>query len=457
MWALAGLVGAVSACADGAGRADGGALDGAAADAPDAADAEVPGELDASEEADAISLDPCQDVACSDHGTCVVVAGRVTCECDPDFVAATGLACIDRQTVACLPSPPRDAAAVPEGVEIRYTDAAGWSDPAPCGWRCHSGFVRVEDRCVPTAALPRWCDDFCRAQAESCPGGGADPADCQAACDPSVGAGPDCATTCLAALDQPDIARRAICGGVLRRVDTLACKNVGGCETPAPAPGCEALCDAAAGCDLLAHPRMLFGASHGECVLQCQALATTLTPTGRFEPVRECAARALASCDPVYLVACTVDAFPALDAKICTTYSDDCGYIPEVWPDVGACEATAASWSGGQRLAVSGCINFLGAYSLCGEHDCANPPDVVPPAALAAATAITTACPDLFGLPLELDYAREYYGWLVAAALKAGGRSFEVDVAAVTACIQSAPCPKNGDDTLKCVLTAPEE
>lgn len=459
MLGVVGVVGALAACSGSGSVDDLGAGEVAApdADTADSVDADAPSEVDTPEIGDGSAVDSCQDVACSDHGTCVVVAGRVTCQCDPDYTATVGLACIDTQTVPCVAAPPRDAISVPAGVDVRYTDRAGWSEPATCGWRCNGGFARVEDRCVPLATLPRWCVDFCDAQRELCPGGGSSPTDCQAVCAPGLASGPDCVGSCLASLDEPAAAPQIICGGVGRKIESLRCPDFGSCAQPVPSTGCDALCDAVDGCGLLSDPQMLFGASHGECVLYCESMAAALAPDGRFGLLRDCATQAMAACDPVHLLACTLDGVAELSANLCTTYSEDCGYIPGTWPDVAACEAALASWDGGQRLAVAGCLGFLGAYHLCAERDCGSPPPTVPPNALAAAKEITSACPDLFIMPLELDYVIEFYGWLVTAVLKAAGHSVNVDVSAVSACIHGAPCPKLRDATLMCVLTAPEE
>ncbi len=76
---------------------------------------------------------------------------------------------------------------------------------------------------------------------------------------------------------------------------------------------------------------------------------------------------------------------------------------------------------------------------------------------LAATEVLTTTCADLFRLPLELDYVSEFYAWFITGVLKATGRSLDLDVAALTACVESTPCPTNRDEILKCVLTTPEE
>ncbi len=456
VWAVAALAGALAGCAEPAQPGDTGTAD-AETTQPSDADAGAPPEVDALEDPDGISLDPCVGVECSGHGTCAVVAGRVTCECDPDYTADLGLVCINTRIVPCLAAAPPDAVSVPAGAEVQFTDLAGWSAPPPCAWQCAAGFARVEDRCVPVAMLPRWCADFCAAQQELCPGGGSAPTDCQAVCAPSVASGADCMSACLASLDEPAVAPQVICGGLTRRLETFRCGQLSGCADPAPADGCEALCDAVADCGQLTDPRLPFGASHGECVLYCEAMATTLSPKGRFEPLRACVLEAMAACDPVHLLACTIESVPRLGTELCTSYSADCGFIPEIWPDAPACEAALASWSGGQRLAVAGCATFLGKYAQCGEHDCANPPAVVPPSAVAAAKELRSACPELFFMPPELAYVDEYYGWLLTGALKASGLPTQVDVAAVSACIQSAPCPTSRDETLLCALNAPEE
>ncbi len=69
-------------------------------------------------------------------------------ECDADFDLVED-ACINEQTVACADiSAPDHAHQVDGEVTIAFTDAAGWAEPANCGWECDGNYDLVDGNCI---------------------------------------------------------------------------------------------------------------------------------------------------------------------------------------------------------------------------------------------------------------------------------------------------------------------
>ncbi len=367
-----------------------------------------------------VTADACTAASCSGHGRCAGSGQDAACACDKGFVSGAAFSC------------------VPD-------------------WPCAAGQVRVDDACVPVASLTRWCNDYCASRQLACPEGAVEPAGCQPYCDAAVGAGANCLADCLGAMDEPGRAQQTICGGLLRRMDAIDCTNLAHCSLPETPTTCDALCDDAQSCGLLTDSRLLLGGSRDECVLYCRALATALAPNNRFEPLRACLSKAMQTCDPLGVLACTVVGTAELDNTLCTTAAADCGFIPDVWPDASACAAELKSWTAGQRIAVGGCLNIGKNYALCGEHHCANPPTALPPGALGAAQQLITHCPNLLSVPSDYAVGAEYYAWLFTAILEAFGKPVQRDYALVSSCFLSAPCPTTKEGTLKCLLETPKD
>ena len=69
-------------------------------------------------------------------------------ECDADFDLLDE-ACISEQTVACADiNPPDNSHQVDGEVTITFTDAEGWAAPAKCGWECDANFDLVDGACI---------------------------------------------------------------------------------------------------------------------------------------------------------------------------------------------------------------------------------------------------------------------------------------------------------------------
>jgi hypothetical protein len=409
-------------------------------------------------ESDGDALDErCEGVLCSGHGDCVVVAELASCECDDNFTDGGELSCIDRKLVDCIGEPPHDAVTTSTQVEIRYTDNGGWTEPDTCPWNCDPGFIRVDDVCVPPAALTEWCTDYCRSLDLSCGVPEEITEKCTPYCESTPAVTPDCVQTCLAGIDEPGAVARTVCEGLPRRIDSVGCNGTEHCSDPFPGAPCTQLCDAAAGCDLLRDVGLTFGSSHGECFLACHALSTALTPQERFEPFADCVLSAFETCDAVHMLACTMIDYPKVRSSLCTVYDDDCGAIPEAWPDLAACEAAVDAWTPQQCLAVSGCITFFNSGSSCIENDCIHPPSALPPGLYDAVDGMMSHCPEVAVLPGSYDFVVEFYAWTMVAVLRSMGAPIEQDFGAVLACITGAPCPEGGLGFFHCLVADVEE
>jgi hypothetical protein len=372
---------------------------------------------------DSTATATCLGVTCSGHGTCVADDQGLRCACDPGFVPGDQLKCVDATF-------------------------------------CPQGQVRAAGQCVPQGSLTKWCDNYCGSLALACPQGQTQPAACQPYCSHADEQGPDCVASCLGRLDQPGQVQRVICGGLMRRFDSARCQELAQCESPpdpAPVSNCEAICTAADGCGLLLDARFLLGSNLGECRLYCQALRTALGPFNRADLVEQCLLQAMTSCDPVYMLGCTVAGLPELAGRLCTTAASDCGYIPDVWADQATCSNSLQSWTAGQQIAVGGCLEIGGNYTKCKENGCATPPDELPPGALQAVKAMMAHCPHLIATPLTYPFADEFYAWMWVTILRAFGLPIDRDYSLISDCYLNKPCPATKPGNLQCLLSTPKE
>ncbi|MBN2717486.1 MAG: hypothetical protein JXX14_16670, partial [Deltaproteobacteria bacterium] len=69
--------------------------------------------------------------------------------CPPDYVMEDGT-CINSKSVNCADAAPENATAEIAQVEITYTDAGGWTNPADCEWNCNTDFDLVNSACIST-------------------------------------------------------------------------------------------------------------------------------------------------------------------------------------------------------------------------------------------------------------------------------------------------------------------
>lgn len=377
-------------------------------------------DLGLSDAPDAALPPQCRGTTCGDHGRCAANSQGISCICDPGFAPGGGLTC------------------------------------APAG-QCSPGYVRAAGQCVPAASLVQWCGDYCSSLGLACPPGVAVPAGCEGVCGSGAEAGQGCVADCLGALDQPGAAARTICTGLMRRMDSVDCRNLAHCEQALAAPACDALCDKASACGLTSDSRMLLGGSREECGLYCNALATALSPSQRFEPLRQCLTRALETCDPLGLAGCTVVGVAQLDGKLCSTLAETCQSIPALWPNQAACTAELQTWGAGPRIAAGGCLEIGGQSALCAEHNCASPPSALPVGAVQAAAAMLGHCPHLLAVPADKPIAAEFYAWMFVAVLKAFGKPIDRNYALISSCFLDSPCPATRDGTLQCLLSTPKE
>ncbi len=372
---------------------------------------------------DSTATATCLGVTCSGHGTCAADDQGLRCACDPGFVPGDQLKCVDATF-------------------------------------CPQGQVRAAGQCVPLPSLPRWCDDYCGSLGMACPPGEALPDTCQPYCSHANEQGPGCIANCLGQLDEPQQAERILCGGLMRRFDSMDCRELAHCEAPqVPAlpSQCEAICTGAANCDLLLDSRLFLGSNVGECRLYCEALRTALAPAKRADRVEQCLLQAMSSCDPVHMLGCMVGGMPELPGRLCTTAASDCGYIPDVWSDAAACTTALQGWTAGQQVAVGGCLEIGGNYKKCKENGCANPPDQLPVGAQQAAQAMMMHCPNLLAAPAQYPFASEFYAWMYVAVLRAFGLPIDRDYSLISSCFLTKPCPANKIGALQCLLTTPKE
>ena len=367
-----------------------------------------------------VAVDPCDGLLCAGHGSCVALPAGPTCTCDPGFVAASPLTCV------------------------------------PVG-QCPAGELHAAGVCVAPDALTAWCDDYCATLSMACPPGVSRPPECAPYCAQAETVGPGCVATCLGQLDAPGAVAQTLCGGLMRRVDSVQCRDLALCATPVHDPVCADVCDAVDACGLLHDRRLLFGSTRAECGLYCDALATALAPNARFTDLAQCALRATHTCDPLALLGCEVVGVPEIPATLCTTTAPACGFIPSLWPDTGACEVAIAAWSPGQQIAVAACLNVGGFGDQCAEHHCASPPDALPPGAETAALAMMQHCPGLLAVQADFAPAATFYAWFWVGILRAFGQSEDRDYAAIADCYLAQTCPTTKEGTLECLLHATKD
>jgi hypothetical protein len=73
-------------------------------------------------------------------------AGETCGDCAPDFTVE-GEACVDRKLVPCVEAPPPHAHTMQvDDVEISFSDADGWSEPAICPWACDAGQYHAQQK-----------------------------------------------------------------------------------------------------------------------------------------------------------------------------------------------------------------------------------------------------------------------------------------------------------------------
>lgn len=364
----------------------------------------------------------CAGVQCSGHGACEATDAGPRCACASGFVPGPNLTCVDASY-------------------------------------CPAGEVRAAGACVPLASLGHWCDDYCGSLGLACPAEAKHADACQPYCDHAGEQGPDCVAKCLGGLDQPGEADRVVCGGLMRRFDSVDCRHLSLCAAPpVPPPAqCAQLCAAAANCGLLTDSRLLLGSSAGECQVYCGALHKVLAPFGRAQQVHQCLQAAMTSCDPVQMLGCMVVGVPELPARLCTSAASDCGYIPDVWPDVQTCEAAQGAFSAGQRIAVGGCLEIGGQYDQCQQNACAQPPEVLPNGAQQAAQAMLDHCPQLLAAPPTYPFAAEFYAWMFVAVRRAFGLPVAIDYGQIASCFVANPCSQTKAGTLQCLLLTPKD
>jgi hypothetical protein len=160
-------------------------------------------------------LASCDPDPCNGHGTCTNSAGPAVCNCDPNWVspwcescipdhAVVGEACLHSQMVPCTDPQPANGAAIIADVEITYTDATGWTEPAYCDVDCDPDYGLVGTDCQNSQMVP--CHDAAPANATSTvvdveitytdAGGWTTPEDCDWECDPGyVQVGETCDAT----------------------------------------------------------------------------------------------------------------------------------------------------------------------------------------------------------------------------------------------------------------------
>jgi len=61
-------------------------------------------------------------------------------ECNTDYAVEAGTSCINKKMTTCKDVAPEDATSVVAEVEISYTTADGWAEPANCAWNCDETF-----------------------------------------------------------------------------------------------------------------------------------------------------------------------------------------------------------------------------------------------------------------------------------------------------------------------------
>jgi hypothetical protein len=350
----------------------------AVGDADVAADADAAGDADA----DAV-VDVCSGVTCSGAGACVAVAGAASCDCDADY-AAVELTCINAKMVPCLDDAPAHAtSAAAVDVEVTYTDAAGWSSAASCGWTCDAEWTQVGERCLGADFIDAQCRAACL-EWESC----------GTLADQSVDA---CVTSCVEGAGDGDALAKAACVGLSYHHDALWCGVVDSCETLSTGDACAARCAAEDACGFLAAPGLTSGTSVDECEVLCRAYETIYGFLETDVVYESCLTEATSTCDRYQMGLCESYNGATLCGNVCGWLgtADFCGYIPGRWDDDTACELECETWSAEQAHAVFGCYNKL-SFSGCDTDRavaCFSPPSEVPAGFKDFAKALAQVCP----------------------------------------------------------------
>lgn len=114
-----------------------------------------------SEPLEEVIKDPCQDITCSDHGTCSVQNEIAICICEKTY-RANGLSCIcdfdlhqegdhcvgNSKSVTCkeITVPDENGEQINTDVLINWNGST-WEEAANCDWRCKDGFTQNNNIC----------------------------------------------------------------------------------------------------------------------------------------------------------------------------------------------------------------------------------------------------------------------------------------------------------------------
>jgi hypothetical protein len=377
VWLLA--VVSVAGCAEDAGTA-------APKDSTQTADSEdgTTGATDAATTADS-SGDPCSGQTCSGQGVCKVEAGAAKCTCNANYSAEAGLTCLQTKQVPCKAAAPEHATAVVADVNVTYTDAGGWSEPAACDFACDSGWARVGNSCMAATFVQDQCRLSCL-ELQACGQGGS-------------GTVQNCTKACVTAATNADTFAKAACVGLSYEHDSLWCGVISACDTLASGDTCATRCAAKDKCGFLKSPGITSGSSQAECEVLCRAYDTVYANLKTTDAYAECLDKAAASCDPFQLALC--EAYNGADVcgNVCGWLGTDkfCNYIPGRWADEAACKAECGAWTPKQAHAVFGCYNKLN-FNSCDQTralTCLNPPTELPASVTALTAAVAKVCPDV--------------------------------------------------------------
>ncbi len=276
-----------------------------------------------------------------------------------------------------------------------------------------------------------------------------------------------CAEDCVAAADDSEHLATVACAALGWEGEESDCGLLALCETPLNPEECVTFCSTMVECGLLGEATSeFFGTTEEECVLMCNGFAT-LVPGGQFDAAVECLMPSAEDCDLAEMITCLGDG--GICESICGPEgaAEECGLVPELWPDEGACFEVCEAWEAGPAIAVQVCIESLlpgedpdegspfGDQGDCAEvaaARCMEPPAALAEGATELCTALTDLCGDSDGFPSfpSLDIC----GWFVTGFLMtAPSGLFHDDFSAAADCVGDLEvCEEDGGAWLGCFL-----
>lgn len=95
--------------------------------------------------------DPCEGISCDANEVCVVDGGNASCECAPGYASEHG-ECLNQKWVDCTDAAPANATSKVEPKQVIWNpDTGAWSTVGACDWACNADYFETEGgRCINT-------------------------------------------------------------------------------------------------------------------------------------------------------------------------------------------------------------------------------------------------------------------------------------------------------------------